>query len=202
MSTELRATLDKVLGKKRRKGSGLYRSVKDGDLINPIQLDEFLEGVGGILRLPAREQAPAPAPKPRIRIRIPTRWLVYLVPVAATAVLVLSVKGAEPPSAPLAALPAGITGHWTTTDKRYQNRAFDITQGEIVLKNGDRPDDQTVHAISAVRVGMRADTAMVTIDYLEAGDSYQLAVKYIAQPRPTIIFINQEEMVWYKDRPS
>jgi hypothetical protein len=197
MSQEFRDTIAAVLGRKKRKRSGLYRSVKDGDLNNPIQLDEFLEGVGDVLRLPPREpvKPEAPPSQRNLNLSLPRYWRWIPLPVLglALATMLLSQPAGVQSEG---TLPPQIAGLWTTTDPRYQNRNFEITTGFVVFKNGDRPDEQTAHPIHSVRTEERADTTVATISYLEADATYELSLKYIPRPKPAIILSNQPEMVW------
>jgi hypothetical protein len=198
MSQDFRDTVAEVLGgRKKRKRSGLYRSVKDGDLNNPIQLDEFLEGVGDVLRLPPKEPVkPDAAPAKRsLSLALPRYWRWVPLPVLglAAATLLLSQPAEESSEG---TLPPQVTGVWTTSDPRYRDRYFEITAGYLVFKNGDRADDQTSHPIASVRTEERADTTVATISYLEADATYELSLKYIPRPRPAIILSNQPEMVW------
>jgi hypothetical protein len=199
MNDEFRDTLAAVLGKKRKR-SGLYRSVKDGDLTTPIQLDEFLEGVGGVLRLPPKEPvkpAAAPARAP-FTISLPRYWRLVPVPLLG---LALATWFLSRPSADqgTAVLPAPLVGTWITSDPRYKDRNFQISEGFVVFKNGERADDQTAHPIQRVVTEERADTTVATISYLEGNAPYELGLKYIPRPKPTIILSNQPEMTWRRE---
>lgn len=197
MKKDFRDTIAGVLGKKRRKPSGLYRSVKDGDLTNPIQLDEFLEGVGGILQLPPKETVVAPKTQ-RGGLTFTLPGLRFALPVAGVFVAAVVFGRPAEKAAPDATLPAQMIGLWTTADPRYRNRSFEVSTGFVVFKNGDRKDEQTAHEISGIRREERGDTTMLTLDYLDAGATYSLALKYLPRPMPAIIFANQDDMVWRK----
>jgi hypothetical protein len=196
---EFRDTVAAVLGGKKRKGSGIYRSVKDGDLSSPIHLGEFLEGVGGVLRLPPKEPVKAPAPaQPRalgLNLSLPRYWRWLPIPVGALALATFALSRPAVEES-LGTLPPQIFGIWTTSDPRYKNRNFEVSATFLTFKNGDRPDDQTAHPIQSVRTEERADTTVTTISYLDADAAYELALKYIPRPQPAIILSNQPEMVW------
>lgn len=195
MTQNFKDTLAGVLGKKKRKRSGIYRSVKDGDLVNPIPLDEFLEGVGGMLRMPPKEKV-APAPNGgTFTFNFKAGWLKIAVPVLGVVVAAVMLNRPEKDVA-VTPLPPQLFGLWTTGDPRYTNRSFEIAEGFIAFKNGDRRDEQTLHPITGVRTESRADTTVIRIDYLDADATYHLAMKYIPRPKPAIIFTNQEELVW------
>ena len=177
----------------RRRKSAVYRSLKDGDLANPIQLDEFLDGVGEIMRLAPKTVEPQP--KESIARVAGRNWIRLLLPLATIVLVAFAIQSApgEEPSVPL---PSSVLGIWSTADPRYANRRFELTRESIAFKHGDRPDDQSVHQISAVRAKQMGDSTLIRVTYLEAGGSYELSFKYSMVPEPGIRFSHQEELAW------
>jgi hypothetical protein len=202
MTRDDEETTTSAKGKGRSK-SGTYRPVKDGDLANPIQLDEFLGGVGQVLRLEPKDLPKPEKPTERVRFRMPANWGRLVLPMLALVLVPLVVKRSpKHEAAPTATvLPDGVEGIWTTQDPRYAGRQFQIENGYIAFKNGDRADDQSLHQISAVKTDMAGDSTLVQISYLEADATYELAFKYVRFPTPGIRFAHQEELVWRKAPP-
>jgi hypothetical protein len=202
VKSKFRQTLSRVLKGKQRTKSGHYRSVKDGDLINPMPLVDFLDGVGEIMRLPARvpvaeakaEQQAIAEAAGRSQLASRTKIVVLL---AVVAIMAYGVTSGGEEAAPTT-VPPQVLGTWMTADPRYAGRTFDLGSGFIVFKNGDRADDQTAHEISAVHTTSQGDSTQVIVSYLEAGATYELSFKYSGTPRPGIRFNHQEELVWYR----
>lgn len=194
MSKTLR---DILKGTKRRRKSGIYRSLKDGDLANPIQLDEFLDGVGSMMKLPPRE-LPREEEKKKAEqtaAASPRKWARLVLALSAVILIPLALQR-EPPQVASAPLPAGVLGIWSTDDPRYSNRTFEIGSGHIAFKHGDRADDQSLHQIAGVEAVQMGDSSLFRIKYLEAGGTYELEFKFSRFPKPGIRFTHQEEFVW------
>lgn len=184
--------------KKGQSESGVYRAVKDGDLANPIPLNEYLGGVGQMLRLAPKDLPKPPPPPAKFSLKVPAKWTRVALPLAALLLVPFFFKRSPAPAVLPTTLPDGVEGTWITQDPRYAGRRFEIAGGSIAFKNGDRADDQSVHQISAVATEDAGDSTLVRISYLEAKATYELAFKYVRFPTPGIRFAHQEELVWRK----
>lgn len=166
-----------------------YRSLKDGDLVNPISLGEFLGGVGGLMRLPPKElEKLAPT-----RVRRATRILFPAAAVVLTVLLAAIKPGAF--SRGSTEMPAGLNGQWMTIATNYSDRVLEFLPGRVVFRSSGT-SDSTEHRISRVVSEQIGDTTLVTLSYLESGGSYELALKYTTVPEPGIRFTNQDYLVW------
>lgn len=202
MSNRLKNAMRNVLERsKKRRDPGAYRSLKDGDLANPIPLDDFLVGVGEIMRLAPRKSAAPEKPVAAARPSLPKNWSRYLWWTAALLLIpfLMPRRQSELPSAPL---PAGVAGSWSTADPRYADRRFEIGQDFILFKNGERADEQTVHPISNIQAEEVGDSTLVHVKYLDAGATYELSFKYSRFPTRAIRFSHQPEFVWRPLKPT
>src|SRR6185503_3120891 len=97
-----------------------YRSLKDGDLANPLSLGEFFEGLGGLMQLPPKSgKEPPLVPKPRRASRLVLPALAVGFALALTALRpALKQERGE--------LPIGLTGHWATIATNYSDRGLEF----------------------------------------------------------------------------
>jgi hypothetical protein len=167
-----------------------YRSLKDGDLANPLSLGEFFEGLGGLMRLPPKSgKAPMPARKTRRAGRLLLPALAVGFALALTALKpVLKPERGE--------LPFGLAGHWATIATNYSDRGLEFFPDRIVFQAGPGPGDRTEHLISRVRSRQVGDTTLITLSYLEAGAPFDLSLKYASTPERGLRFTNQDYLVW------
>ncbi|MEO8201067.1 MAG: hypothetical protein ABI679_11135 [Gemmatimonadota bacterium] len=181
---------------KRRRKSDLSRSLKDGDLVNPIPLGDFLGGVGQMLRLEPRKLPPLPQEGPNRAVQVFQRnWGTIVFSLSLLLLYPLVTRSGGTGEA-RDELPAGVLGAWQTDGKRYAERRFEIGTDYIVFTQGTRSDDQTVHKISGVSVKQKPDSSDIRIQYLDAGVTYELLFTYSPIPRPGIRFEHQKELLW------
>lgn len=170
-----------------------YKSLKDGDLLNPISLGEFFTGLNGLMQLPPKppelEQKPGRSLKP-------TR---YVLPLLAVAFAVSLVALKPSPKADTTLIPDGLVGLWETKAAKYKDRLLEISPTLVVFYNGPAREDRSEHLITRIKTRASGDTVMVTFFYLEAGTDYELSLKYSSTPERAIRFTHQDDLVW---RPS
>lgn len=167
-----------------------YRSLKDGDLANPLSLGEFFEGLGGLMRLPPKSgNKPPPARKPRrvTRLLLPTLALGLALALTALKPMIKPERGE---------LPFGLTGHWATSADNYSDRGLEFFPDRIVFQAGPAQADRAEHTITRVRSRQVGDTTLITLSYEEAGAPYELSLKYASTPARGIRFTNQDHLVW------
>lgn len=167
-----------------------YRSLKDGDLANPLSLGEFFEGLGGIMQLPPKSgNKPLPARKPRrvTRLLLPTLALGLALALTALQPLLKPERGE---------LPLGLTGRWTTRADNYSDRELEFFPDRIVFQAGPAQADRTEHKITRVRSRQVGDTTLIALSYDEAGARYELSLKYASTPARGLRFTNQDHLVW------
>lgn len=167
-----------------------YRSLKDGDLANPLSLGEFFEGLGGLMQLPPKNSKEPAPPRPPRRV---TRLLLPMLAVGCA----LGLTALRPLLTPeRGELPYGLTGHWATIATNYSDRGLEFLSDRIVFQAGPGPGDRTEHTITRVRTRQVGDTTLITLSYLDAGAPYELSLKYASTPERGLRFTNQDHLVW------
>jgi len=189
----------KPLARSRRKprirSSGIYRSLKDGDLANPLSLPEFFESLGELIVLPPRLEDLAVEP-PRETKKKPARPTRYWIPMLATGMAVALVAFASGRAPRAATLPPALAGHWVTAHENYQGRSLVITGQAVQFRNGADSGAWTTHLVTRVRSVQAGDTTRFTLTYMEGEGAYELAFKFASVPEPGIRFTNQQDLVW------
>jgi hypothetical protein len=174
--------------------------VTDGNLTRAIELRDFMEQLGWVMRLPRRkggkaptgESAPAAAAPSTTTAERGTWWgpLALLGAVAFVAYLGFrSEAGSDP-------LPPAAVGRWITNDARYVERGFALDSASIVFYTGSEQADYTRHSIVGTTVTEENGNEVVSLDYV-LGDG-TATLKFWIQPggEPVIHFLNQPEIAW------
>lgn len=106
------------------------------------------------------------------------------------------IAGCEEPL--LEAAPTEILGRWTTTDVRYADRAFEITEETVYLHQGG--DAFATYVVSGFRIVVSEDDAPVySVVYRdEALEEYSFRFYVSDEEGGAIRFTNQREMVWHR----
>jgi hypothetical protein len=171
--------------------------IADGNLAQPIELNDFMQGLGFVFQLPKKRQdapptdlaEPSPARTPR------TRPMLLLAGLAVTAVAGYFLLQLPPPADPL---PPAALGRWVTNDPRYASRGFDLSAESIVFHTGPGQTDLTRHPILGVRVGDKPGTSIVTVDYALDGEPMTFAFAIVSGPVPVIHLLNQPDIAWIR----
>jgi hypothetical protein len=175
-------------------------SVKDGDLANPMELDEFLMQVGILLRLPAKTtERPIAAAKAAVRVvRRNRKLLSRLLPVTAAALVsTYAAVNVKLPSSQTPTVPDELVGVWTTTDARYAGRRMTFDAKTFVLTRGPVSGDvgHQVVSIDRQRKG-QSDTTIYVVRYLDEGGEQEMSLRHVGGARPFMTFANQQQVEW------
>jgi hypothetical protein len=168
--------------------------VKDGDLATPMELGDFLQQVGVVMRLPARRATPK-APSAVETKRAVTRRTAVALPVSAVLALaafaVVELRPAPPPQ-----VPASIVGTWETMDRRYAGRQFIVSADSLTqLVPGASRESAAIRAVALRALG---DTLAIT---LTAGDQkpYQeVSLTWLPAPHEHLILKNPAAVAWVR----
>lgn len=168
------------------------RSLNDGDLQHPMELNEFMTELGSIMQLPRKttvQMRSVAEPARRAPRRIP--WLPALAVVAMAA---LGLWRAWPSGAP-SVLPLELVGEWRTSDPRYVERrlAFSPSGVGIILQQGQAA---TWHEVESVVTTPRGDTTSYDVQYRDAGSSVRFLVHRVTRPGPRLLLSNPPGVVW------
>jgi hypothetical protein len=174
--------------------------VTDGNLAKPITLREFLLGVGTVLRLEKRD------PKPKLkaeektasgfqlpRLVIPRQVLIGLGGVSG---VLLLAAGFVKQDAGTNKLPPTVFGEWVTSNPRYANRSFWLSEQEVRFHLGADGGAVDAYKIKTVTQRLVNDTTYFTINYLQGDKTVTFGIGYVSRPSPAIRFVNQHELVW------
>lgn len=113
--------------------------------------------------------------------------------------IILMVLGKEPPPpGDLADAPPSVAiGRWTTTDPRYADRSFTVTESSVSLGLGAGvPADEG--GITAVRTWMEGSVQVVRLEYSTVGGDQVLEMLLSGQDRMQLR--NPSEVVWTRGR--
>jgi hypothetical protein len=179
-------------------------SMADGDLREPVDLPEYLEGVGELLRLQSREgeqgragdEAARTAPDRATGRR--RRHAVVLLGAAAIAIFVLVRVlhlGTE------RTLPVALEGTWRTDAEAYAGRTLEITPSTLSFRVGDVAATGGRYRIVRVRRSTVAEGTLFRVDYLQGGNPLEFSFVWRASPQPEIRFENQKNLVWTRSGP-
>lgn len=175
-------------------------SLADGDMTESLPLQEFLHGLGPLMRLPAK-QAPRPEakaesqPSPadprdggRTRRRVSPLMLVTL------GVLVSCLGMLWYFSGGVRAIPPELVGTWVAEDARYEGRMFQLTPQVVMLWTANGLEQ---HKVLDVAERTLADTTTYVIRYEQAGASAEFAFRYVPAA-DRILFHHQGDMPWHR----
>ena len=168
-------------------------SVKDGDLVNPMDLREFYEQLGVVMRLPRKPktvQMPTIAAAP---IRRRKRGRLSLLPILAVA-MVAAVGWARVKPRPAAVVPAQLTGTWAADDPRYAGRALVITAQSVESVIDNRPLGRFL--VTEVKSKQSHDTIVVALRYTDDGAAAELGVSWVGAPSERIMLRNPSGVAW------
>ncbi len=169
----------------------------DGNLAEPMPLDQFLEGVANIYDLAPKEVAPDVKP-PVIKRSRPTSKRVQqglAAGVALSLIAFFAVRLAH--TEVQGALPAPLRGEWVTDHPGYEHRVMRISASELAFQVGRDADSVTIHKIQHVtQASQGQDTTNFSVDYESDGGSMTWQFQYIQRPKPTIRFQHQKDLIW------
>jgi hypothetical protein len=174
-----------------RKSSSYTGGITDGSLAEPIDLRDFLHGVGTVFQLPAQrtdqKATKAEAPAPVVRNRRPS------IVAAGAVIAVLSFLAVRLWSRGESHLPTTVLGEWTTSDPRYAGRAVRLDDQQVSFVIGGR---EHPYPVTQVRRRQAGDTTYLTIEYVVTGQRQAWPVAYVPTPAPALRPVNQRGLVW------
>jgi hypothetical protein len=177
-------------------------NLKDGDLANPVPLNDFMSELGTIMRLPKKE---GPVAAPVAVAAAPARhgWSARTMVLPAIAVLLAAgvAWGRVAGTPALTDLPRELQGEWKTSHPKYRDRQLSFTADRVglALQEGRAPQ---LYPISALTMRTRADTTVLSITYVEEGAPVDFRVSLVRGARPMLWLSNPPDVVWVPVRES
>ena len=89
-----------------------------------------------------------------------------------------------------------LIGAWTTDNKRYEDRSFEIQKD--IIKFGIGNGKFSKHRIKGVIKGSEEPLVAYTISYLVEGNEYETFFMHNTV-NDTIIFLNQKDIIWRRE---
>jgi hypothetical protein len=182
-----------------------YRSVTDGDLSQPMELDEFLTGVGVVLRLPPKKEeneappppAAAPAAAATPRSKRGRRSMVVGVCATLSALLIMGMGVQKWDRGYSDTMPPTLLGNWHTESPKYRNRGFTITEKTLQMQRGPNQSDWVTLPIKSVRVrpAQRGRTVELTYDENGAAQTMTLRLEDL-DGLSVVSLMNQADILW------
>jgi len=177
-------------------GKSYHGSVADGNLAHSMELRDFLDRLGLIMRLPKKRKAkPEQAGAAAMAANLP--WRKILIAGSVAAVIFTASQVMSGMQAPEVHVPPQFLGTWRTDNKHYATRGFRISETEVELSVGQRGQTK-VRPIQSVTTSERHDTTYLTIQYLEDKQTVDWPIAMIPAAQPTIRFVHQPEINWVK----
>jgi hypothetical protein len=180
---------------------GAPTGVTDGNLTRSMELGDFMEQLGLVMRLPRRRKGkeadtqPAKPPTPAGTKR-PAAAGVWWGPLLLVGIVLLLGYLALRPSVGNDPLPPAAFGRWITDDPRYVERGFTLDSLSVVFYTGSETADFTRHSIVGTTVRTDHGKELVSVDYLVGDGTMTLAFWVEPGAEPTIHFMNQPEIAW------
>jgi hypothetical protein len=172
-------------------------SLKDGELINPMELGDFMMQLGMLFRLPVRVKEPEPGDQPGTSAKRRSRrsLLIRMSPIlAAVLVSTYAAFNVTLPSAQTATVPEELIGVWITSDAKYAGRHLALTDKTVVIGKGDA--GESGHTVKTVDQRAKGDTTIYTIIYQDEGGTRDLVLRYLPGGKPRVTLLNQPQMIW------
>lgn len=178
-------------------------SIKDGDLANAMELGDFMEELGVVMRLPKRESGAAAVPVP-VPVQAQAMQAAQAVgslarrrpvlPMLAAAT-VIGFVGWQFRPAPVASVPTQVVGTWETSDPRYPGRQLVLGEHSVLVLLMAKPEGpaEVVHRVTAKQV---QDTLAVVLAYGASTPVAELALAYVDKPTEQLVLRNTAGVVW------
>jgi hypothetical protein len=188
-----------------------YRSVTDGDLTQPMELDEFLTGVGVVLRLPPKKDenedkkaaalaaaaAADEAKSAAAKSRRGQKSLIVAVCATASAILLAFIGLRAWNNRYSDVMPSTLIGSWQTDAVKYKDRGFVVTTESLQMKRGPKPSDVATLPIKSVRVRNAQRGRSVHITYEENGVTQAIDLTLEDLDGMSIVAVhNQPDIIW------
>lgn len=168
-----------------------YRSLRSGELADAMELGEFFQALGPVLRLPMNDgKSEVAARKRSVAAKRRRTGVLACVAVAllAGAALAPALLRALQPEEPV---PAGLHGLWVARAPRYAGRTFDLS--DSTLRLGVRGHEASYVVVDARRRDS-ADATLYTIRYRD--DDAMLELGVIVGPDSVVHLRNLADVAW------
>jgi len=151
---------------------------------------------------PRGTTASRPTPTTRNRAASKTNRGGRLFVIASALMVVLAALYLLRPSLSDDGVPRELVGHWTTTNNRYADRGFSLSQSTLALFTS--ASDSTVYRIQSATREERAGDVLYTIRYEDQGGVLPFAVAYGPRAQDGspewIHFPHQPEIEWRREQ--
>ncbi len=172
-----------------------HKSLASGDLASAMELDQFFQALGTVMRLAPKEEEPKPVEaraEVAKRERRPQALLVV-------AVLLLLAAAFQAPLLRLLSkdipVPDEVLGSWSSASPRYADRGFAITVDTLRLQLG--PGKSAAYPITGVRRAGTADSARFTISYRDGSSLLEMALR--VDEEAGLRLANLPAVAWRRD---
>jgi hypothetical protein len=168
-----------------------------GDLTKPIELRDFMHGVGELMALPPkRPTRPSMHAVPAVKAR-PARSgaRAFVLPGVAGVLGLLTAALTVIRPTPVVDVPPPMLGEWTTKDAKYAGRALRITPTDVSLGTGERQDAAAYPLVRAVP-STRGDSMIVEMEYLADGEAMPMRLAYARSAPGKLAIANPAGLVW------
>lgn len=171
-------------------------NLKDGDLENAVQLPDFMQELGVLLRLPKRQDTRPVVIVPETTIA-PRRWNLRsagLVVLAATLLAAVGLSRVAPTPKP-DPLPEELRGEWRTTNPKYRQRVLSFTEDRVGISMADG-QTPSLHPVVALSSRVVSDTVVLSMTYEDDGAPVDFRVSLVKGGRPLLWLSNPPDVVW------
>lgn len=153
---------------------GNYRSLGSGELADSMDLGEFFQALGPVMRLPPKDDESARrrswgwTGEARRRSVTLAGAAAALIAGTVAGPSLLRALGSDVP------LPIGLHGRWITTSERYAGRAFHLS--EATLRLGRGPEGFAAYEITGVRQRDSSAGKLYTIRYRDGESDLEFPI--------------------------
>jgi len=176
---------------------GYHGSVADGNLAHSMELRDFLDRLGLIMRLP-KKRKPKPEEAGAAR-SLP--WKKVLIGAGAAAVIFTASQVMSGMQKTSVTVPGDFLGTWRTDNKKYATRGFRISETQIELNTGQKGLPK-VRPIQSVDTRQSHDTTYLIIQYLEDNQPVEWQLAMASGSPGTLRFPHQPDIIWVKSNSA
>ncbi len=176
-------------------------SLKDGDLFSPIDLRDFLGGLGTVMQLPQKAAASARREPAEKNVAADESWsrrnrrALIALTIAAVAVGAFAARPLMPQKP--ATAPPELQGRWTASDPAFVGRSLEIGVHEVAIGRG--PGDVGTFVLTQVKRTAKTEGERFVLAYRGTDQvEDELALDYNALPHPQLRLKNRPEVVWQR----
>ena len=179
---------------------GYQGSVADGNLAHSMELRDFLDRLGLIMRLP-KKRKPKPEEAAAAAAARSLPWRRILIGAAAAAVIFTASQVMSGMQKTSVTVPGDFLGTWRTDNKKYETRGFRISATEIELNTGQKGLPK-IRPIQSVDTRQSHDTTYLVIQYLEDNQPVEWQMAMASGSPGTLRFPHQPDIVWTRTKST